>query len=59
MTKGTRGLTPGTVAQKSGQYENTTTRKEVTVTRGEPLPPTPASGQRYNLVDSTKHKSGR
>ncbi len=32
---------------------------ERTVTRGGPLPPTPEKGQRYNLVDPTKHKSGK
>lgn len=49
-------FTPGTKAPTSGQYRNTTTRTEVTVTRGEPLPPTRASGQRYVLADPTKHK---
>lgn len=49
-------LPPGTKVDRSGQYLNTTTRTEVTVTRGEPLPPTPAAGQRYVLADPTKHK---
>lgn len=49
-------LPPGTPAPRSGQYQNTTTRREVTVTRREPLPPTPSAGQRYKLVDPTKHK---
>ena len=35
------------------------TRKERTVTRGEPLPPTPQSGQTCKLVDPTKNGSGR
>lgn len=30
--------------------------KEVTVTKGEPFPPTQARGQRYVLNDPTKHK---
>lgn len=47
---------PGQIAETSGQYKNTTTRTEVTVTRGEPLPPTPAKKQFYVLVDKTKHK---
>jgi len=51
----TKGLTPGTEAPKSGQYENTSTGHEVTATRGEPLPPTPKPGQKYDLVDPTKH----
>jgi hypothetical protein len=54
MSKST--LTPGTPAPRSGQYLNTTTRREVTVVRNEPLPPTPSSGQKYKLVDPTKHK---
>ena len=49
-------FTPGMKAPKSGQYQNTTTRTEVTVTRGEPLPPTPKRGQQYVLTDPTKHK---
>lgn len=48
-------MKPGTTAPRSGQYQNTTTRREVTVTRGEPMPPTPAKGQSYKLVDLTKH----
>jgi len=49
-------LSPGTKAPASGQYRNNTTRTEVTVVRGEPLPPTPKSKQTYTLVDKTKHK---
>ena len=49
-------LNPGTPAPVSGQYQNTTTKTEVTVTKGEPLPPTPEKGQKYILVDKTKHK---
>lgn len=49
-------LPPGTKVDKSGQYQNTTTKTEVTVTKREPLPPTPKPGQRYKLVDPTKHK---
>lgn len=45
-------LTPGTRAPRSGLYEivgprGGRTGEERTVTKGEPLPPTPASGQRY------------
>ena len=54
MTKGK--LTPGTPAPRSGQYLNTTTRTEITGTRGNPLPPTPKPGQGYTLVDPTRHK---
>ena len=49
-------LTPGTKAPISGQYRNNATRNEVTVVRGEPLPPTPKSGQTYTIADKTKHK---
>lgn len=47
---------PGQIALKSGQYKNLKTKEEITVTRGEPLPPTPKRGQGYKLVDPTKHK---
>jgi len=48
---------PGEIAQVSGQYRNTSTGYEVTVTAGEPFPPTPESGQVYVLVDPTRHQS--
>lgn len=47
---------PGQSVPKSGQALNTRTRTEVTVTRGEPFPPTPKSGDKYRIVDVTKHK---
>ena len=50
---------PGEKAPQSGQYKNTSTGYEVTVVKGEPLPPTPKSGQCYILVDKTKHKSNK
>jgi len=58
------GLKPGEKAPRSGQYEivgprGGRTGNERTVTSGEPLPPTPKSGQTYINVDPTKHKSGR
>ena len=57
-------ITPGTIATRSGQYEQIGPRggrtgEERTVTRGEPLPPTPKPGMGYRLVDPTKHHSGR
>ena len=53
-------MKPGEIAQKSGQYgligpRGGDTGKERTVTRGEPLPPTPKPGMGYKLVDPTKH----
>ena len=57
-------LRPGEKAPTSGQYEiigprGGRTGEERTITRREPLPPTPESGQSYKLVDRTKHKSGK
>ena len=52
----TKPLPPGTPAPKSGQYQNTSTKNEVTATKGNPLPPTPKAGQGYKLADPTKHK---
>ncbi len=58
-----KGLTPGTVAPKSGQYQQIGPQggkgKEVTSVKGERLPPAPTKGTTYKLVDATKNKSGR
>ncbi len=53
-------LKPGQPAPKSGQYgivgpRGGDTGKERTVTRGEPMPPTPKSGMGFKLNDPTKH----
>jgi hypothetical protein len=54
-------LKPGTPAPKSGQYVTLGPRggqgKEVTSTKGNPLPPAQKPGTTYKLVDSTKNKS--
>lgn len=59
----TKKMTPGTTAPRSGQYQERGPRggegREVTVVRGEPLPPTTKPGSSYTLVDPTKNKSGR
>lgn len=60
----TKTYKPGEEAPRSGQYEivgprGGNTGVERTVTRGEPMPPTRQSGERYKLVDPTKHRSGR
>lgn len=52
---------PGQKAPRSGQYEMTgpcggKTGVERTVTRGEPLPPSEKSGQKYVPTDKTKHR---
>lgn len=58
-----KGLKPGQPAPASGQYQQVGPRggagKEVTVSKGERMPPTPNSGGTYKLVDRTKNKSGR
>jgi len=64
MPKPTKDLRPGEAAPKSGQYEITgprggRTNQEITAVQGKPLPPTPEPGQRYRLVDVTKHKADK
>lgn len=58
-----KGLKPGQKAPRSGQYQKIGPRggkgDEVTVVKGEPLPPAPAKGTTYTLVDPSKNKSGR
>ena len=58
-----KGMRPGTTAKRSGQYQQIGPRggkgKEVTVTKGEPLPPTPTKGTTYKIVDPTDNKSGK
>jgi hypothetical protein len=54
----------GETAKTSGQYgiigpKGGKTGLEVTVVKGEPLPPTPKPGQTFVLVDKTKHKSSK
>jgi hypothetical protein len=56
------GFRPGETAPNSGQYRETGPRgrkgREVTSTKGEPLPPPTKPGSTYRLVDPTKNKSG-
>jgi hypothetical protein len=57
-------LKPGQRARASGQYEvvgprGGRTGQERTVTRSEPLPPTPKPRQGYRLVDRTRNRAGR
>ena len=59
-----KGLKPGKKAPASGQYPilnrlGRSTGVERTVVKGEPMPPTPKSGQRYGNPDLTRNKSGR
>ena len=58
------GLKPGQKAPASGQYGVVGPRggkinHEVTVVKGEPMPPTTKTGQTYVMNDPTKNKSGR
>lgn len=57
----TKGITPGTPCPTSGQYGVVGPRggdrgREITATKGNPMPPTQNSGERYILNDETKHK---
>jgi len=52
---------PGQKVPQSGQAEiigprGGRTKEERTVVTGEPFPPTPKPGQKYEIVDPTKHK---
>lgn len=57
-------LKPGQKAPASGQYGVIGPRggdlnKEVTVVKGEPMPPTKKPGQTYVMNDPTNNKSGK
>lgn len=58
----TSEIKPGEKATASGQYQEIGPRgrkgREVTVVKGEPLPPTTQPGATYRIVDRTKNKSG-
>lgn len=53
-----KGLRPGQIAPQSGRYQQVGPRggkgREVTVVKGDPLPPTPKEGITYDLIDSVK-----
>jgi hypothetical protein len=51
-------LKPGEKVKISGQY-TTPGRKETTLVKGEPAPPTPKPNQQHTLVDKTKHKGDK
>jgi len=60
---GAKQIKPGQTAPASGQYRiegprGGDTGKERTVTRGEPLPPTPKPRQTYRMVDPTRNGDG-
>jgi hypothetical protein len=54
-------IRPGQKTPRSGQYQivgprGGQTGQEVTSVRDKPMPPTQKPGQRYVLVDPTKHR---
>jgi hypothetical protein len=56
-----KGFKPGQKEPASGQYgimsrSGKRTGEKRTVTKGEPLPPTPHKGQTYVIVNTTRHK---
>ncbi|MES2460830.1 MAG: hypothetical protein V4671_09610 [Armatimonadota bacterium] len=59
----TSGLKPGQTAPKSGQYTIVGPRggngPERTVTKGEPMPPTPKPGSTYKIADPTDNGAGK
>lgn len=63
MTKDVSQLKPGEIAPASGQYQEIGPKgrkgREVTVVKGEHLPPTTVAGSTYTIVDRTKNKSGQ
>lgn len=60
--KMTNKIKPGTATPKSGQYVQVGPRggnrgkNEITSIKGKPLPPTDVKGNKWVLVDPTKHK---
>lgn len=57
------GIKPGTKAPASGQYQEIGPKGgkkgEVTISKGETMPPTGKPGSTFTLVDPTKNKSGK
>lgn len=57
---GKKAFSPGQIAPTSGQYQIIGPRggqgPERTIVKGEPFPPTPASGSSFVLTDKTKTK---
>ncbi len=51
ITVGTGGKT-----QVSGQYRPTGTKKEITLSKGDRVPPYQGEAKKFVLVDRTKHK---
>jgi hypothetical protein len=55
----TKNLRPGERASSSGIYKAVGTKREVTVDKGERMPPgTKGTHPRYHIVRKAKHKGG-
>ena len=57
-------LKPGNKAPFSGQYavigpRGGSSGKEITISKGETLPPSPTPGVSYRISDRTNNKSGK
>ena len=48
--KKTTGIKPGEEVQDSGIYQSTKSKRKATMVRGEPAPPTPQKGEKWNQV---------
>ena len=57
------GLRPGNKAPASGQYQQIGPRGgkggEVTISKGETMPPTSSPGSTFTLVDRSNNKAGQ
>lgn len=50
-------VSTGGSAKVSGQYRPAGSRKEITLSRGDRVPPYEGEAKRFTLVDKTKHKN--
>jgi hypothetical protein len=55
MARQSKTIRPGQKVPTSGQYKNPS-GKEITLIKGKPAPPTRKPGQKFTLVDKTKHR---
>ena len=44
------------VAPESGQYQVSRTKREITLSKGERVPPYEGEARTFTLIDKTKHK---
>lgn len=50
-------VSTGEKARVSGQYRPAGSRKEITLSRGDRVPPYDGEAKKFTLVDPTKHKN--